>query len=231
MLYDQPLPIRENVRNNHQPALDEIGATGTWFTAQERLEILKEARHASQCALCAERKAAISPYTSKGSHQSVTNLSDDAVEIVHRLMTDSGRLTEKWFKDVTCRNVSSEQYIEIVGVVATSIIVDSFGTAIGCELQTPEALLDGEPSKEKNSQVFDGGAWLPMLDVPQEASDTGLPTQPNIGRAMGLVPSVMALFFPVMRSHYSLRDIDLDISRAQIELVAARISSHNQCFY
>ncbi|MGK0225150.1 MAG: hypothetical protein ACI9ON_004410, partial [Limisphaerales bacterium] len=101
----------------------------------------------------------------------------------------------------------------------------------GCELQTPEVLLDGEPSKEKNSQVFDGGAWLPMLDVPQEESDTGLPTQPNIGRAMGLVPSVMALFFSVMRSHYSLSDIDLDISRAQIELVAARISSHNQCFY
>ncbi|MFT4820482.1 MAG: hypothetical protein ACJAXW_003513 [Candidatus Azotimanducaceae bacterium] len=231
MLYDQSLPIRDNVRQSHQAALDQIASPGTWFTAAERLAILSEARRAKQCSLCAKRKQAISPYIVDGHHESVTNLSTDAIEVIHRVITDSGRLTERWFIDMTSRDLTAEKYIEIIGVVATSIIIDSYSVALDCELAAPGQPAPGEPSKQNNHQVFDGGAWVPMLDAPQQASETGLPTQPNIGRAMGLVPSAIALFFPVMRSHYSLSDIELGISREQIELLASRVSSHNQCFY
>jgi len=34
-----------------------------------------------------------------------------------------------------------------------------------------------------------------------------------------------------MRSHYSLSDIPLDISQAQAEFIAARVSALNECFY
>ena len=231
MLYDQSLPVRDNVRQSHQAGLDQIASPGTWFTAAERFAIVSEARHASTCPLCVARKHAISPYIVDGGHDSATDLAVDIVEVIHRLVTDSGRLTERWFSDITGRDLSAEMYIEIVGVVATSIVIDSYSVALACELATPSQPIDGDPSKLSNSQVFNGGAWVPMLDSPQEASKTGLPTQPNIGRAMGLVPSAIALFFPVMRSHYSLGNIDLGISRDQIELLAARISAHNQCFY
>ncbi len=62
-------------------------------------------------------------------------------------------------------------------------------------------------------------------------SPTGLPTVPNIGRAMGLVPSAGALFFTTFYPHYQLTDINLSISQAQAEFVAARVSSLNECFY
>jgi len=34
-----------------------------------------------------------------------------------------------------------------------------------------------------------------------------------------------------MQSHYNLTDLDFEISRSQVELVAARVSSFNDCFY
>ena len=59
----------------------------------------------------------------------------------------------------------------------------------------------------------------------------GLPRAPNIGRAMGLVPSAVALFFLTFRPHYALRDVPLAISQAQAEFIASRVSALNECFY
>ena len=231
MLYQQSLPVRDNVRHSHQTALGQIASPGTWFNARERVAIISETRAALNCQLCGKRKQALSPYTVAGDHDTATQLEPEIVEVIHRLATDSGRLTSAWFTDITSRDLTAEMYVEIVGLVATIIVLDSFALGLGCEPYTPTDLIDGEPSRQHNDQVFDGGAWVPMLDVSQQESDTGLPTHPNIGRAMGLVPGANGLFFPVMSSHYSLDEMALDIDRPQIELLASRVSSHNQCFY
>ena len=231
MYQDSRFSVRAAVCDNHGEAFEMLRAPGTWFTGEQRLSIVREARSASSCGLCRQRKQALSPYVVDGVHDSRSDLPAVIIEVVHRLMTDSGRLTEAWFKRITEHDLTAEEYVEIVGVVATSVILDSYARGLGFPLHELPDSLPGEPSRETNPNVFDGGAWLPMLDVAQEVSDTGLPTQPNIARAMGLVPSAMALFFPVMRSHYSLGPLDLEISRSQVELIASRVSSHNQCFY
>lgn len=231
MFDNQPLPIRSNVVDAHREALAGISRPGTWLTAQQRVDVVRESRHAPGCKLCQARVQALSPYTLTGNHETLTELPAAMIEVVHRIATDSGRLTHKWFESVIDDQLSAETYVEVVGVVATSIILDSYATGLGVKL--PELLKPepGEPDHQHNPGVFDGGAWVPMLDVPQEATDTGLPTQPNIGRAMGLVPSAISLFFPLMRSHYGLGPLDLAIHRSQVELIAARVSSHNLCFY
>ena len=167
----------------------------------------------------------------KGDHDAGTDLSADLVEIVHRITTDSGRLTQSWYQGVIDAGVSPEMYVEVVGLVATSIIVDSFGAALGCEPVGPPAARTGEPSREPNPGVIDAGAWVPMLDVEQEKTELEIPTAPNIFRAMGLVPGAIAHFFSVMRSQYSLTEYEISLGRSQIELLASRVSSVNQCFY
>ncbi len=231
MYREQRLTVREEVCENHRNALNQIPGPGTWFSGEQRTAILAEARHARDCTLCQTRKIALSPYSVSGKHDTVTPLASSIIEVIHRLVTDSGRLTESWFKQITGDELSAEEYVEIVGVVATSIVIDSFARGLGCAIADPGEVQAGEPDRQSNPRVFNGGAWLPMLDVPQEEAGTGLPTQPNIGRAMGLVPSAIGLFFPVMRCHYSLGELDFAISRPQVELIASRISSHNQCFY
>ena len=70
-----------------------------------------------------------------------------------------------------------------------------------------------------------------MLDLVQEETDLEIPTAPNIFRAMGLVPGAISHFFSVMRSQYSLTEYEITLGRSQIELLATRVSSLNQCFY
>jgi len=232
MVYqDQPLPIRESIVLSHGDGIAAFARAGTWFTGEQRLAILAEARQAHMCSLCGKRKKALSPYTEAGEHDSAGDLPNNIVEVIHRLKTDSGRLTQRWFTSMLETGLSGEEYIEIVGVVATSIILDGFAVALGSELLEPGSPVEGEPDKTTNDDVFDGGAWVPMLNLTQEMTDTGLPTAPNILRAMGLVPSAIQHFFGVMRSHYALADLDFAINRSQTELIAARVSSLNQCFY
>ena len=66
----------------------------------------------------------------------------------------------------------------------------------------------------------------------------GLPNAPNVIAAMSLVPDAVRELKNLSGAHY-LRSIDvLDpdvqgdaLSRMQIELIAARVSALNECFY
>ena len=232
MLYqDQPLPIRESIATSHAEGIAGFARAGSRYSGFERNAILKEARFSEECALCARRKVALSPYAEQGVHDSLGELPDVVVEVIHRIRTDSGRLTQTWFNSVVGDNLSREAYVEIVGAVATSIILDSFALALGCDPLEPNEVRQGEPDRVTNKNVFDGGAWVPLLDAEQEMTETGLPSSPNIFRAMGLVPSAIGHFFGVMRAHYALADLDFDIDRSQTELIASRVSSLNECFY
>lgn len=231
-MYDnQDLPVRQRIRDAHGAAIETFAEPGTWLDSDSRLAILTEARHAHTCRLCAERKGALSPYSVKGAHEVRTELPEGLVEIVHRISTDSGRLTRSWYEGIVDAGISPEMYVEVVGLVATSIIIDSFGAALGVELAEPPPAKSGEPSRERNSGVIDAGAWVPLLDVEQEETDLEIPTAPNIFRAMGLVQGAIVHFFSVMRSQYSLTEFDISLGRSQIELLASRVSSLNQCFY
>lgn len=223
--------VRPHVVESHQRAIAAYAAPGTWLDAETRIAILKERRAASHCELCLARKAALSPYAVAGEHSAVTTLPADLLEVVHRITTDSGRLTQRWFDDLISGGLQPEVYIETVGLVATSLIVDSFAQALGCTLSEPGEAQAGEPTRELSAAVVDAGAWVPLLDVPQQPTEVELPTAPNIFRAMGLVPAAIEHFFSVMGAQYSLTEYDISLSRSQVELIAARVSALNQCFY
>lgn len=232
MQYDQQrLPVRPSLAETHKQAFKDISGPGSWWSGAERIAIVEEARQALHCSHCIRCKDALSPYTVEGHHQSLGVLPENVVEIIHRIKTDSGRLTRKWFDRVMASGISAEGYVELVGVLATAQIIDTYHDAIGlAHAHLPEAV-EGAPDELINSSVIDAGAWVPLLDVPREEGETVLPGTPNIYRAMGLVPAAISLFFGVMRSHYSLTPYDIDISRAQIEFTASRVSALNQCFY
>ncbi len=232
MLYqDQALPVRDSIVESHKQGIDAFGLPGTWLTGAQRNAILKEARAASNCTLCRQRREALSPYAIEGNHDTASDLPAKLIDVIHRIKTDSGRLTRAWFDSIIEDDLSPEAYVEIVGAVATSLILDSFAIAIDANLLEPSEIRKGEPYRKKNESVFEGGAWVPLFDLPQEMTETGLPSSPNIFRAMGLVPTAIEHFFGVMRSHYALADLDFAISRSQTELIASRVSSLNECFY
>ena len=86
---------------------------------------------------------------------------------------------------------------------------------------------DGEPDGSRPDGLADIGAHVVMTDPF---------TGPNVARALSLAPGDQMAFFFVVGAMYGAKDFntlvwDRPLSRPQVELVAARVSSINECFY
>jgi len=227
------LPVPDEFTQVHEAALAGFVRPASWFEGATRRAIVEESRSARDCAFCAERAAALSLAAVRGAHTTVTDLPSGLVEMVHRLTTDSGRLTRAWFDEVLASGVTREQYVEASGLIGSSTIADTFATAIDGaprELAAPE---DGMPSGERNEQLADVGAYVGVMDYEHPHPRFEGASAPNICRALAMVPSAMDEFWELFGPHYRpmSAQAEHEFGRSQIELVASRTSALNECFY
>ena len=242
---DANYPVRGNFAEGHNRYWKRLPAPGNWLTGAERVGIAKEVRQASSCELCKNRKAALSPYQADGTHDSASELSVTIIEVIHRVVTDSARLTKAWFDGIIQQGLSVEQYIEIISTLVHVLSIDEFCRGIGEPLHELPEPLPGKPSLYRPDNIVEhgDGAWVPMLSAvmqPGPESDLWEGTiQGNVTRALSLVPDEVRSLNDLLIIHY-LDDkefMDLEkspqgtLSRIQTELVAARVSAFNDCFY
>lgn len=229
-MYAARLPLTDELRDAHDSALGALVSPGPRWTGTERRQIVETARAAMNCSLCARRKPALSPTSESGEHDGPTGLPPIVIDAIHRIRTDPGRLTRSWFDQITAE-IGQAAYVEMVSVINTSVIIDTLHAALDQPLADLPEPQSGAPTNAPSGDVVDDGAWVPISRAPRDMADTGLPVVPNIVRAMGLVPDAVALFFSTFRPHYALKDIELSLSQSQAELVAAKVSAMNECFY
>jgi hypothetical protein len=223
--------VSEELRQAHSATWQTIASAGDFWDARARIEMVHSARAARECSLCRQRKAALSPFAIDGSHDDSTALPDAAIDFIHRLISDPGRLTYSVFEQVISAGISQGAYVEMISVVASSVIVDTLHLALGLPKPELRKATPGEPTGHLNAAAVYAGAWVPISDAPADVASSGLPSVPNIARALGLVPGSVALFFSTFRPHYALENIPLSLSQSQAEFVAARVSALNECFY
>ena len=90
--------MRPGLKIAEDGAWRRLGEPGTWWSGAERLAIAKECRAAVECALCAARAGSLSPFGVQGSHSvAEPSLPAAAIEAIHAIRTDSGRLGETWY--------------------------------------------------------------------------------------------------------------------------------------
>jgi hypothetical protein len=136
--------IRSDFAQAHNRYWKRLASPGAWFSGAERIAIAKEVRQASSCSLCSQRKAAISPNQIAGVHDSAGGLSDPIVEVIHRVVTDSGRLTKTWFNGIIQQGLAVENYVEIIGTIVNVFSIDEFCRGMGIPLnELPEAQSGG----------------------------------------------------------------------------------------
>ena len=236
------VPVREDLKATHREMLDYFRRPGCWFTGAERVAIAEESRAGLDCALCTERKAALSPEHPEGEHTAVSELPDALVELAHRIRTDPGRLSRAWFDRLVDEGVEEGPYVEAVGIVTFLAGIDAFCRSLGIESFPLPDPLRGKPSRYRPANLKSGIAWVPIL-APEDA--TGAESDlyesaamvPNIARALSLVPDHVRLLQSESKSHYmampEITDptVRRDLDRLQMELVAARVSALNECFY
>lgn len=239
---DTPYPIRDDLLAAHQRCWQRLSSAGTWWTGEQRLAIAAEARQAPNCEFCKRRAEALSPNAVTGTHDHLGILDEELVDVIHRIRTDSGRLTYAWYESVVPSVLSEEAYVELVAIIANMATVDTFAEALGLPLRSLPDPLPGEPSRLRPVSAKPGLAWVATI-APEDRRDDepdiyAAKSGAHIHRALSLVPEEVIGFFDLDDVHYlpdaQLREFGVehrDITHAQIELLAARMSALNQCVY
>jgi len=202
-------------------------AAGDWLTGTRRKAAALEARDARTNDLDQQRRRAISPNAVSGGHGSIGDLRAEAVEVVHRIASDPGRITRDW-ADQAIEVLGEETYTELVGIAACTATIDMFAWATTDRDADLEDAVAGEPTNERPDGVGDVGAWV------SQSMGSGMA---NVSRSLSLVPVTNSAWVGLVQAMYSRGPEFLDLewkralSRPQVELVAARTTAELECFY
>ncbi len=235
---DLELPIRSEILEAQSAAVEHWASPGTWWTAAERLAIVGEVRNARDAE---ELPPWVPPTTVEGLIPSDHPLPAAAIDAVWRLTNHLGTVTRTWYESLVPDRLSAEQYVELVGVVAQANLVDRFADGLALERAKLPAPKDGEPSRELPEGAELNAHWVPTAPV---TDASWLPTDakvdvPNVRKALSLVPAERIMQWTLIDAHYVaggalVRDIshlNWSLDRPQIELIGARTSALNECFY
>ena len=236
--------IRDDLAEAHRAAWAHIAKPGAWLTGAERVAVALETRRARDCALCARRKAALSPFADPELHGPSALLPAPLVDALHRITTDASRLTRKWYEGLAAQGVQDERYVEVLGVAVLAISVDAFHRAVGLALEPLPAPERGEPSRVRPEGIARGEAWVPMIDpdrVGEAERDLFFARGPlrraYVIRALTLAPNELRAWIALSGAQYltparmTRLETGRALDRAQMELVAGRVSALNACFY
>ena len=238
-----PWPVRADFAAGHNRYWRRLAAPGNWLTGAERVNVAREIRQSQQCGLCRRRKEALSPYQVDGVHDVVSDLPDVMVEVIHRVTTDSARLTKSWFDGNMQQGLSEEQYVEIIGTLVSVFMIDEFCRGLGLPLNELPEPQQGEPSRYRPANAAHDRAWVPILpmrvDTGPDADLWEGDMRGYVIRALSLVPDEVRTLLDTSIAHYLQVDEVWNVTkspqgtltRPQTEVVAARVSALNGCFY
>lgn len=242
---NSPYPVRDDLIAAYRHFWHQLANAGTWWSGEERVAIAAEARQATQCAFCAERKNALSPYNLPGEHTTAIDspLSDRAIDAVHRVVTDQTRITKAYIQESAASGLSEGHYVELVGVAVCAFSIDEFCSALGLPLEPLPAPVTGEPTEYRPSGLEGETAMISMIDAGQRgAAESDLWPEghaANVVRALSQVPNSVrewvslcdVQYLPGAKIGDPSSDTEHVLNRMQMEIVAGRVSSHNECFY
>lgn len=124
--------------------------------------------------------------------------------------------------------IGDTSYAETAAIVAQVITIDQFCISLGIDVSEFPAAEVGEPSGERPEGMGNAGGHIEMT-VPFRG--------PNVARSLSLAAEDHLRWRGLVLSMYS-RDAfdemvwtDRALTRPQVELLAARTSSLNECFY
>jgi hypothetical protein len=206
-LEEAPIRVRPEIPALFSREWSRLAAAGSHWSGRQRIELAATAREARV-----------------GGREKNSSLPPAAAAAASLLGATPARANRSWVES-TIADLGSGPYVEIVGVVSRATSVDTFHRAIGLALPRWPEPVAGDPTGIGDPAARSGSAWVPMVGG---ASIVG---------ALSAVPSEAEaqedMHGPLYLTYEQMGDLEFvrGLSRRQMELVAARTSAINECFY
>jgi hypothetical protein len=201
------LPVPDGVRAELRREWLRLSAPGTWLSGAERVAVAREARAARTFT------------------DADTGLPALLTEAAQSVSAAVDLVTREWVDDLRAHGMAIEQYVEVVGVVSRLAAVDAYVRGVGSAEEPLPDPAPGEPTRERNSRVRWRNAFVPT--DPEDGARYALSAVPAEEEARDRLHAELYLSMEQM-TDFSYQDV---LSRAQMELLAARVSLVNNCFY
>lgn len=192
-----------------EAAIGAIASPGSFFAGPERLAMAAHARGARGLTRTSSDLPPV--------------VADTAARVAADAMATRQSHIETWVRDG--RDVLA--YVELVSVVAQIAGIDSYRVGLGADLDPLPDPVDGAPAPEVAEGASTMNAWVPTVGVALAPTAlSALPcektTKESLGAAWYLTDDVIHQY-----------DIEpgRELTRPQMELVAARTSWLNECFF
>lgn len=230
--YDTALPIRDDLLAAHQAIVDRWSSPGTWWTALERLAIVEEVRRAR------DADHVPPPWVHASSVEGLIHddqvLPAAAIDVIWRLTNHPGTLTIDWYKSIVtwgadaASGVTPFRYTELVAVIAQANCIDRFADGLSMTRASLPEPIEGQPTQLVPDGATQRDHWVPTVNI----------NAPQVIRALSGVPEENKAMFILSDAQYipidEMGEFTADrnsLTRMQVELIAARTSKLNECFY
>ena len=235
-----PVAVADELVAAQRRAWWDVSGPGTWWSGAERLAIAEVARDAL------DDPDPLPPWVAPSSVEGRVDVGGRipavAVDVAHRIAGAPGTLTDEWYRTALAGGLTEGHYVELVAVVVRVAAIDTFARVTGMHPPPFGPARAGEPRRRRPSAARVDRHWVPTIRpdaAPPELDwlyDGG--GAPNVLRALTMVPDELRALRPLQAAGYvpgeHLMDVTWDrggLDRRQIELLAARTSVVNECFY
>jgi hypothetical protein len=221
--------VRDDLAEAHRLAWEHLAAPGTWWTGAERVEL---ARTALSAVTDDDPLPPWTGVTSTGRLGADLVVPAVAHDVAYRLARHAGTMTRRVYDDAVAQ-LGELPYVELVAIVSTVAAVAHFCRDIGVDIPPLPAPAGGVPSRETPERLATPKFnWVPVTEPADEVA--------AVVQAYTAVPAehantwrmAAAQYMPVEEMvHPDWQRRPGGMSRAQMELVAARLTKLRECFY
>ncbi len=193
--------------------LQRFALPGTWFNGEQRIGIAEVVR------------AARASGSQEDDQLSTDCLSEVEVLSTRKIAIDAHTIDRSWVEQSISDGLDELPFVELTAITAQLSALDTYRIGIG---ESPRKLPEpksGEPAREKVKGAKINRGWLPTRGVAGAPNCFSAVADEN--KALMDIHSVIYLSMPEMMD----TSIVKNLHRSQIELLAARTSNYNDCFY